>query len=149
MRFSSRTDYALRATLELAAHGEGSMTTAELGRVQEIPANYLGAVMADLRRAGIVKARRGADGGWSLARDASAISFADVIRAIDGTLVNVAGTRPEKLSYRGPAAGLKTALIAVRAAEREVLESISLADGVNEQFPDPVQRLLANPNAWQ
>ena len=72
-----------------------------------------------------------------------------MIRAIDGTLVNVAGTRPEKLSYRGPAAGLKTALIAVRAAEREVLESISLADGVNEQFPDPVQRLLANPNAWQ
>ena len=47
------------------------MTTAELGRVQEIPANYLGAVMADLRRAGIVKARRGADGGWSLAREAT------------------------------------------------------------------------------
>ena len=148
MRFSSRTDYALRATLELAAHGEGTMTTAELGTVQGIPASYLGAVLADLRRAGIVKARRGPDGGWSLARAASAIRFADVIRAIDGTLVNVAGTRPEKLSYTGSATGLKTALIAVRAAEREVLESISLADGVSEQFPPSVRRLLDNPNAW-
>ena len=148
MRFSSRTDYALRAMLELAAHGEGSMTTAELGKVQHVPANYLGAVLADLRRAGLVKARRGPDGGWSLARAASAISFTDVIRAIDGTLVNVAGTRPEKLSYPGSAAGLKTALIAVRAAEREVLEAISLADGVSETFPGPVERLLANPNAW-
>ena len=71
-----------------------------------------------------------------------------MIRAIDGTLVNVAGTRPEKLSYPGSAGGLKTALIAVRAAEREVLESISLADGVSEQFPPRVQQLLENPNAW-
>lgn len=148
MRFSSRTDYALRATLELAGNDDGPMTTAELARVQDIPANYLGAVMADLRRAGVVKARRGPDGGWSLARPASAISFADVIRAIDGTLVNVAGTRPEKLSYTGSATGLRTALIAVRAAEREVLEAISLADGVSEQFPPRVQQLLENPNAW-
>jgi DNA-binding IscR family transcriptional regulator len=81
-------------------------------------------------------------------RPATAISFADVIRAIDGTLVNVAGTRPEKLSFPGSAGGLKTALIAVRAAEREVLESISLADGVSEQFPPRVQELLQNPNAW-
>ena len=105
-------------------------------------------MLADLRRAGIVRARRGPDGGWSLARPASAITFADVIRAIDGTLVNVAGTRPEKLTYTGSATGLKTALIAVRAAEREVLESISLADGVSEQFPPSVRRLLDNPNAW-
>ena len=62
--------------------------------------------------------------------------------------VNVAGTRPEKLTYTGSATGLKTALIAVRAAEREVLESISLADGVSEQFPPSVKRLLDNPNAW-
>ena len=80
MRFSSRTDYALRATLELAAHSEGSMTTAELGRVQQIPANYLGAVLADLRRAGIVKARRGADGGSSTSPEPAPRSSPTAVR---------------------------------------------------------------------
>lgn len=148
MRFASRTDYALRAALELAAHGEGAMTTAEIGRAQSIPVTYLGAALAELRRAGLVSARRGPDGGWTLARPATGISIADVIRAVDGTLVNVAGTRPEQLSYPGAAAGLRTALIAVRAAEREVLESISLADAVAESFPPTVERLLQNPDAW-
>ncbi len=148
MRFASKTDYALRASLELAAHGDGAMTTAELARAQEIPTTYLGAALAELRRAGLVVARRGVDGGWSLARPAAAISLADVIRAVDGTLVNVAGTRPEQLAYPGAAEGLRTALIAVRAAEREVLEQISLADAVAGTYPERVKQLLANPSAW-
>ncbi len=149
MRLTSRTDYALRAAMELAAAGEHPLTTSELGRGQGIPATYLGAVLAELRRGGIVKARRGVDGGWTLAKSARTISLADVIRAVDGTLANVAGTRPEKLSYNGAAKGLRTALIAVRAAEREILEGISLADAVDERFPARVRRLLANPSAWR
>ena len=54
-----------------------------------------------------------------------------------------------KLSYKGAAKGLRAALIAVRAAEREVLEGISLADAVAERFPARVRRLLDNPNAWR
>lgn len=149
MRFASKTDYALRAALELAAHRDGAMTTAELARAQGIPETYLGSALAELRRAGLVIARRGVDGGWSLARPAAEISLADVIRAIDGTLVNVAGTRPEALSYAGAAEGLRTALIAVRAAEREVLESVSLADTVAGTFPERVEQLLSNPSAWR
>jgi Rrf2 family protein len=149
MRLTSRTDYALRAAMELAAAGERPLTTGELGARQGIPVTYLGAVLAELRRAGIVKARRGVDGGWTLAKGARDICLADVIRAVDGTLANVAGTRPEKLSYKGAAKGLRAALIAVRAAEREVLEGISLADAVAERFPARVRRLLDNPNAWR
>jgi len=149
MRLTSRTDYALRAAMELAAAGERPLTTTELGKAQAIPASYLGAVLAELRRGGIVKARRGPEGGWTLAKTAKEISLADVIRAVDGTLANVAGTRPEKLAYKGAAKGLRSALVAVRAAEREVLEGISLADAVGERFSARVKRLLDDPKAWR
>lgn len=149
MRLTSRTDYALRAAMELAAAGERPLTTTELGKGQTIPSSYLGAVLAELRRGGIVKARRGPEGGWTLAKSAKEISLADVIRAVDGTLANVAGTRPEKLAYKGAAKGLRSALVAVRAAEREVLESISLADAVGERFSARVKRLLDDPKAWR
>ena len=112
MRLTSRTDYALRAAMELAAAGERPLTTTELGKGQAIPSSYLGAVLAELRRGGIVKARRGPEGGWTLAKSAKEISLADVIRAVDGTLANVAGTRPETLAYKGAAKGLRSALVA-------------------------------------
>lgn len=149
MRLTSRTDYALRAAMELAAAAKRPLTTAELGKSQTIPSSYLGAVLAELRRGGIVRARRGPEGGWTLAKSAKEISLADVIRAVDGTLANVAGTRPEKLVYKGAAKGLRSALVAVRAAEREVLESISLADAVGERFSARVKRLLDDPKAWR
>jgi len=149
MRLTNRTDYALRAAMELAAAGDRPLTTTALGTGQAIPASYLGAVLAELRRGGIVKARRGPEGGWALAKPPKEISLADVIRAVDGTLANVAGTRPEKLSYKGAARGLRSALVAVRAAEREILEGISLADAVNERFSARVKRLLDDPSAWR
>jgi len=149
MRLTNRTDYALRAAMELTAAGDRPLTTSDLGTGQGIPASYLGAVLAELRRGGIVKARRGPEGGWTLAKHPKEISLADVIRAVDGTLANVAGTRPEKLSYKGAARGLRSALVAVRAAEREILEGISLADAVNERFSSRVKRLLEDPSAWR
>ncbi len=149
MRLTNRTDYALRAALELSAAKGEALTTAALGKAQAIPVSYLGAVLAELRRGGVVKARRGPDGGWTLAKNAKEISLADVIRAVDGTLANVAGTRPEKLAYKGAAKGLRAALVAVRAAEREVLEGISLADAVAEKFSARVKRLLDDPKAWR
>lgn len=149
MRLTNRTDYALRAALELAAAGDRPLTTTAIGAGQSIPASYLGAVLADLRRGGIVRARRGPEGGWSLSKHPREISLADIIRAVDGTLANVAGTRPEKLSYRGAARGLRAALVAVRAAEREVLEGISLADALHERFSARVKRLLDDPKAWR
>ncbi len=148
MRLTGRTDYALRAALELAASGEELVRTEDLAERQGIAGTYLSAILADLRRAGIVRARRGPEGGWSLARAAGEITLADVIRAIDGALTDVAGTRPENLHYAGPATGLQSVLVALRAAERQILESVSLADVVNEHYPARVRRLLDDPDAW-
>ena len=148
MRLSGRTDYALRASAELAAEPDRPLTTEVIALRQDIPTSYLGAILAELRRAGIVRARRGPEGGWTLARPARAISLADVIRAIDGALTDIAGTRPENLHYVGPATGLQPVLVALRAAERQILESISLADVVSGHLPARVRRLLDDPDAW-
>lgn len=148
VRLTGRTDFALRAALELASGDDHLVRTDDLAERQGISSAYLSAILADLRRAGIVRARRGPEGGWSLARPAEQISLADVIRAIDGALTDVAGTRPEHLHYAGPAAGLQPVLVALRAAERQILESVSLADVVTEHFPARVRRLIDNPDAW-
>ncbi|MFZ8926143.1 MAG: RrF2 family transcriptional regulator, partial [Candidatus Nanopelagicales bacterium] len=115
---------------------------------QDIPTSYLGAILAELRKAGIVHARRGAEGGWTLARAATEISLADVIRAVDGALTNVAGTRPEDLHYSGAAAGLPQVLVALRAAERQILEAVSLAEVVQGHLPARVRKLTEDPAAW-
>lgn len=148
MRLPGRTDYALRAALELAASPDGPVTTDALSHRQDIPTSYLGAILAELRKAGIVRARRGPEGGWTLARPPADISLADVIRAIDGPLTNVSGTRPEDLHYSGAASGLPQVLVALRAAERQILEAVSLADVVDEHLPARVRKLTEDPAAW-
>ncbi len=98
MRLSARSDYALRAVIELAASGGGHVTADQLARTQSIPGKFLEAILTQLRRAGLVRSQRGPDGGFWLARPASDISLADIIRAIDGgPLVGVRGERPENL----------------------------------------------------
>ena len=148
MRLPGRTDYALRAALELAAGGDGPLTTEELGERQGIPRTYLRTILADLRRAGLIRGRRGVDGGWSLATTPDAITLGEVIRAVDGALAQVAGTRPEDLHYSGAAEGLPTVIIALRAAEREILDSVTLADVVSGEFPERIRGLAADPAAW-
>src|SRR5215469_13111524 len=118
MRLSARADYALRASIELAASREGHVTSDQLAKAQQIPAKFLEAILTQLRRAGLVRSQRGPDGGFWLARPADEISLADIIRAIDGPLLGVRGERPENLGYIGAAEPLQTVWIALRANER-------------------------------
>jgi DNA-binding IscR family transcriptional regulator len=71
-----------------------------------------------------------------------------VIRALDGELANVRGSRPENLTYVGAAAALQEVWIALRASERAILEAVTLADVVSGVLPKPVASLVANPSAW-
>ncbi|HEY6276708.1 MAG TPA: Rrf2 family transcriptional regulator, partial [Streptosporangiaceae bacterium] len=127
MRLSARADYALRAAIELAAADGGHVTAEQLARAQRIPGKFLEAILTQLRRAGLVRSQRGPDGGFWLARPAAEISLADIIRAIDGPLVDVRGERPEKVGYTGVAEPLQTVWIALRANERAILEEVTLA----------------------
>src|SRR5436305_14692567 len=109
MRISAKTDYAIRAVVEMASASEdGQLVKAEsVADAQRIPLRFLLGILNELRHAGIVDSRRGAEGGYRLARPSDAITIADVIRAIDGPLANVAGTRPDALEIGGYAAALQ------------------------------------------
>src|SRR5204863_451055 len=85
---SAKADYAIRAAVELAASGDGPVKGDRVAQAQEIPPNFLENIFGDLRNAGLVASRRGADGGYWLARPAEEISLADVIRAVDGPLIS-------------------------------------------------------------
>ena len=103
MRVSAKTDYALRAAVELAAAEGGAPVKGErLATSQAIPLRFLENILLQLRHAGIVESRRGAEGGYRLARPAAEVTLADVIRAIDGPLAGVSGARPETLDVPGP-----------------------------------------------
>lgn len=150
MRVSAKSDYALRALVEIARSEDGRAISAEeLGRIQDIPHGFLQAILADLRKADVVISQRGQSGGWRLARSATDISVADVIRAVDGPLVSVYGLRPESVEYNERAAILQHVWIAARDSLREVLESVSIAQLAAGELPEAVADRVAHDDAWQ
>jgi Rrf2 family protein len=148
VRISARADYALRAAVELAAAGGGPVKLEQLASGQDLPPKFLETILGELRRAGLLRTQRGADGGYWLARPSSAITLADVIRVADGPLADVRGVRPESGAYGGHAAALAEVWVAVRAAVRAVLEQVSLADVAEGRLPDVVADLTRDDDAW-
>jgi len=144
----AKVDYGLRALLSLAAAG-APRTADSLAADQGLPPRFLGAILADLRRAGLVASQRGAEGGYRLARPPSEIYLAEVIRALDGPLAEVRGFRPEATSYDGAAEHLQQIWVAVRASLRKVLEQVSLDDVVSGKLPASVAKLTSDPDAWE
>jgi Rrf2 family protein len=151
VRISAKSDYALRATVELAVarDGDNPVKGEQIATAQGIPLRFLENILGDLRNAGIVESRRGVEGGYLLARPAEDITLADVIRAVDGPLANVAGTKPEALTYEGRAEPLRTVWVAVRAALRSVLETTTVADVATGNLPNDLDKLVADKDAWE
>lgn len=149
MRVSAKSDYALRALIEIARDADaGPVSAEEIGKRQEIPHGFLQAILADLRRADIVLSQRGQSGGWRLAQAAVDVSVADVIRAVDGPLVSVYGVRPESVSYNDSATVLQPVWIAARSSLRQVFESVTIADLATGALPDDVVSRTSDEEAW-
>lgn len=153
MDISAKTDYAVRALLAMVAAGcttdERPVSVEELATRQDLPRKFLEAIVADLRRGGLVTSRRGPSGGYVLARPADQISLGDVFRAVDGPLAEVRGLRPHETAYEGAATHLPVVWVAVRASLRRVLDETSLADVLSGDLPPHVRDLAAGPDAWQ
>ena len=98
MHVTARTDYALRALLTLAATTSGTATGQALADEQHLPQKFLEAILGDLRRAGLVRTRRGPDGGYTLTRPPAEVTVGEVVRAVDGPLASVRGEAPEDLT---------------------------------------------------
>ncbi len=151
MRITAKADYAVRAAVELAAaEGDGVPVKGEyLARAQGIPKNFLENILTELRRAGIIRTRRGAEGGYQLARPAEDITVADVLRAVEGPLAAVQGIRPEELEYGGAAEKLPEVWVALRASLRDVLEHVTLADIAAGKLPAAVRQRTRPKDAWR
>ena len=149
MQVSARVDYGTRALAELASRPGQLVTSEELAELQGIPVKFLEGILTQLRRAGLVLSKRGAEGGYRLARPAAEIAVADVFRALDGPIAAVRGMAPEDMDYPGAAEHLRDVWVATRAALRAVLERVTLDDVVSGQLPDTARALLAEPGAWE
>src|SRR3954467_3688285 len=121
----------------------------ERGKQQEIPHGFLQAILADLRRAGIVLSQRGQAGGWRMAKEPDEVTVADVIRAVDGPLVSGPGPRPGGVSYNSSAEPLQLVWIAARSSLREVCEQVSIQALVEGRLPRPVAVRTKDEDAWQ
>ena len=123
--------------------------TESVSTAQDIPLPFLLNILSELRTGGLVRSRRGVDGGYQLARPAHEITVADVIRAVDGPLANIAGDRPEDVAYTGAAEALRLTWIALRTQMRSVLETVTLANLASGQLPDAVLELTEHEDAWR
>src|SRR5436190_12995683 len=149
MRITAKADYAVRAALELAAAPDGKPVKGEyLSEAQDIPLQFLEHILLELKHARLVRAKRGARGGYWLARPSEEITVADVVRAVEGPLANIQDSAPEATHYPGPAEPMRNVWVAVRANLRQVLEKVTLADVVAGKLPEPVGELIADPDAW-
>jgi Rrf2 family protein len=148
VQISAKSDYAIRALLNLAAHEPELVKVDVLVREQGLPRKFVEAILGELRRASIVRSQRGADGGYALARPAGEITLGSVIRAVDGPLAEVRGLRPHETAYEGVAQHLPDVWVAVRTSLRRVLDETTLAHVLTGKLPPAVRRLLEEPDAW-
>ena len=131
---SQKARYALRAMIELAREN-GQVTAGELPIRADAPRKFLEAILLTLSRQGLVTSRRGKFGGYLLGREPAAISFAEIIRLVDGPLAltpcvsRTAFRRCEDCRDLATCA-LREALLQARDATAAVLEGYSLADAV-------------------
>lgn len=130
---SSKARYALRALVELAREPAGQITAGELALRADAPRKFLEAILLELARRRIVVSRRGKFGGYSLARAPESITFAEVIRVLDGPLALAPCV--SRLSFRKcddcpdlATCSIREALLRARDATAEVLEGYSLAE---------------------
>ena len=131
---SQKARYALRALVELArAEPEIQLTSAEIATRADAPRKFLEAILLEMARRGLVVSRRGKFGGYTLGRPAGAISFAEVIRVIDGPLALAPCV--SQMAFRKcddcpdlETCALRPALRQARDATAKVLEAYSLAD---------------------
>jgi Rrf2 family protein len=145
---SQKARYALRALVELARAEGGQLTAGELALRADAPRKFLEAILLELSRNRLVTSRRGKFGGYTLARPAGEISFAEVIRVVDGPLAMAPCVSP-RLGQRKcddcpdlALCALRKALALARDATAEVLEAYSLAEAA-ASAGDPGAQLAA------
>ena len=133
MRLSRRSEYGLRALVDLVRHdGGGPVALASLAERNRLPAKFLEQIMSTLRHAGIVRTTLGAHGGYAIAADPTTVTIGRVIRLLNGALAPlgcVSLRYYEKCSCADEATcPLRDVMLDVRDAMLEVLDKETLAE---------------------
>lgn len=135
MKFSQRTEYALRALLELGQrHGEGPVSARVIAKAQKIPPRFCEQVLQDLKRAGILASQRGASGGCWLAREPEDVLVSEVVDIVEGPVVTQACLDPFDDEARSQAhSAIQELWLDLQITIRERLSRVTLADLVRRQ----------------
>ena len=144
MHVSAKVDYAVRAVLELAGTSRQSpRKLREVADAQAIPPAYLADILTQLGSAGVVGSQRGADGGYWLARPAEEGDLGCIIRAVEGSLVEVRGQAPDEVEYVGSAVALQQVWVALR----NMLELVTVANVAAGELPQDMLALTRGTKA--
>lgn len=136
MRFSQRTEYALRALVELGTTRtpNGVVPCREIAERQKIPERFCEQVLGELRRAGLISTQRGATGGNRLARDPAGLTVSEIVEVIEGPVVTQATLDPFDDEARMQAhSAIQELWLDVQITIRDRLASVTLADLIARQ----------------
>ena len=147
MRVSSRGEYGVRAMVALAKHyGQGPMSIAAMAKESSVPPAYLEQLIGPLRRAGLVESKRGARGGYQLARSPEQMRVGEVYRVMEGPVAPMECVSEDESEQTCPLIdGCETrpVWLKMRDAMVETIDSITLADLVNQGRARREQALAA------
>lgn len=102
MRISIKAEYALQALFDLASQRSAApIRIADIAKRQKIPQKFLELILAGLKQGGFVESRRGAEGGYMLARSPEAITVGEVLRFVDGAEIKPRGKRRTETPFTG------------------------------------------------
>ena len=140
---STRGEYGMRLMVDLARHwGEGSISLHAIAQGEDLPEAYLEQLVAALRKAGLVNGKRGAGGGYMLARDPGRITAGDVVRALEGPI------EPQICTAEGeailncvhePDCGTRLVWLKLQTTIAKALDGMTLADLAKEKKRDRVR----------
>ena len=139
MKVSSRGEYGVRAMVALARHyGDGPMSLAAVARESSVPPSYLEQLIGPLRRAGLVESRRGAHGGYLLARSPELVRVGEVYRVMEGPVAPMDCVSEDPADQTCPLInGCETrpVWLKVRDSIVDALDSMTLADLIRDARP--------------
>ena len=128
MKISMKSDYSLRAVLDLARfYGNGPIQSSDIASRQGIPEAYLEQLLTTLRKAGLIRSVRGPQGGHHLARAPESITVGDVITALEGSVAPIECVHEKGSCSRSGNCAQRDIWMEINAATRKILDSTTIA----------------------
>ncbi len=144
LKLSKKADYGLIALKHLAMHGkEGSASANDIAEVYGISATLMAKVLQKLAKGGLVAARHGSSGGYTLGREASKITALDVITAIDGPLFITSCVTHRGQCFQTSTCTVREPLRRVNDSILEVLDKVTISQMTDDSPSSEVVELRA------